>query len=51
MRNLSLDPEIYLSRLPQLEQSPVMGLKNFMKRIRKNCPWIRFGYFNPYLGK
>jgi len=50
MRNLSLDPEIYLSRLPQDPQSPIMGLKNFMKRIKKNCPWIKFGYFNPYLG-
>ncbi|WP_462324057.1 radical SAM protein [Desulfoplanes sp.] len=50
MRNLSLDPEIYLSRLPDSANSPVMGLKNFMKRIRKNCPWIKFGYFNPYLG-
>ncbi len=50
MRNLSLDPEIYLSRLPEEPQSPIMGLKNFMKRIRKNCPWIKFGYFNPYLG-
>ena len=50
MRNLSLDPEIYLSRLPQEPQSPIMGLKNFMKRIKKNCPWIKFGYFNPYLG-
>jgi hypothetical protein len=34
-----------------MEQSPVMGLKNFMKRIKKNCPWIGFGYFNPYLGE
>ena len=50
MRNLSLDPEVYLSRLPKEPQSPIMGLKNFMKRIKKNCPWITFGYFNPYLG-
>jgi wyosine [tRNA(Phe)-imidazoG37] synthetase (radical SAM superfamily) len=51
MRNLSLDPEIYLSRLPQEAGSPIMGLKNFMKRIRKDCPWVQFGYFNPYLGE
>ena len=26
-----------------------MGLRNFRKRLRKDCPWLRFGYFNPYL--
>ncbi|PIE69042.1 MAG: radical SAM protein [Deltaproteobacteria bacterium] len=51
MRNLSLDPDIYLARLPnQVEPSPSMGLTNLMKRIKKNCPWITFGYFNPYVG-
>jgi hypothetical protein len=48
MRNLNLDPEIYLGLLP--EPGPAMGLPNFLKRIRKAAPWITFGYFNPYLG-
>ena len=26
-----------------------MGLRNFRKRLKKACPWLRFGYFNPYL--
>ena len=26
-----------------------MGLRNFRKRLRKACPWLKFGYFNPYL--
>ena len=21
-----------------------------MKRLKKLCPWLRYGYFNPYLG-
>jgi hypothetical protein len=27
-----------------------MGLANFKKRLKKACPWLEFGYFNPYLG-
>ncbi len=48
MRNLSLDPELYLHRVGE-PQEPSMGLHNFMKRIKKACPWIHYGYFNPYL--
>ncbi|GAB6887464.1 radical SAM protein [Desulfothermus okinawensis JCM 13304] len=48
LRNLNLDPDIYLSI--QEDLSPSMGLLNFKKRLKKNCPWIRFGYFNPYIG-
>jgi pyruvate-formate lyase-activating enzyme len=48
MRNLNLDPEIYLSLAPP--PGPAMGLPNFLKRIRKAAPWIGFGYFNPFLG-
>ncbi len=48
MRNLSLDPELYLNRVGE-PQEPSMGLHNFMKRIKKACPWIHYGYFNPYL--
>ncbi len=27
-----------------------MGLASFMKRLRRLCPWLRYGYFNPWLG-
>lgn len=49
LRNLNLDPELYL-RSVSAGQGPCMGLNNFMNRIKQQCPWIRFGYFNPYLG-
>ncbi len=49
MRNLSLDPEVYLDRLAAPRPGPSMGLANFMKRLRKSCPGLKFGYFNPYL--
>lgn len=49
LRNLNLDPELYLGLLPQ-QTSPNMGLRNFLRRLRKNHPELGIGYFNPYLG-
>ncbi|GAB1410210.1 radical SAM protein [Desulfovibrionales bacterium] len=48
MRNLSLDPVLYVHHLG-LPHEPSMGLSNFMKRLKKACPWIEYGYFNPFL--
>jgi wyosine [tRNA(Phe)-imidazoG37] synthetase (radical SAM superfamily) len=48
LRNLNLDPELYLELLPE-QSSPAMGLANFMVRLEKEFPWIAFGYFNPYV--
>lgn len=48
MRNLSLDPLLYVQHL-SLPPEPSMGLGNFMKRLKKACPWIHYGYFNPFL--
>ena len=33
-----------------LDPEPGMGLTRFMKRLKKVCPWLRYGYFTPYLG-
>ncbi len=49
-RNLNIDPEYYLKLLSGLEMGPSMGLGAFMKRLRRNCSWIRYGYFNPCVG-
>lgn len=51
MRNLNLDPDIYLELVREMPLGPRTGLNNFMKRLKKECPWIGFGYFNPYLEK
>jgi len=53
MRNLNLDPELYASIVASsgLGFGASMGLANFMKRLRKRCPWLKYGYFNPYLGE
>jgi pyruvate-formate lyase-activating enzyme len=51
-RNLNIDPEWYFSTVRGLcKPSPCMGLAAFMKRLRKTCPWLRYGYFNPWLGE
>jgi wyosine [tRNA(Phe)-imidazoG37] synthetase (radical SAM superfamily) len=50
LRNLNLDPDLYMEVMEPHEFGPVMGFNNFRKRIKKECPWLKFGYFNPYLG-
>jgi molybdenum cofactor biosynthesis enzyme MoaA len=50
LRNLNLDPQLALELLGPHFPGPAMGLNNFRKRLRKTHDWLRFGYFNPYLG-
>ncbi|SHN66374.1 radical SAM protein [Desulfovibrio litoralis] len=50
MRNLNIDPELFLNLLSGLEFGPCMGLNNFCKRLKKFVPDLSFGYFNPYVG-
>ena len=49
MRNMNLDPDIYLDLAGDRALGPGVGLKNMLKRIKKECPWIELGYFNLYL--
>jgi len=50
LRNLNLDPELYMSFAAPFAQGSGMGLSNFRKRLKDACPWLGYGYFNPYLG-
>ncbi|MDR2825582.1 MAG: radical SAM protein [Deltaproteobacteria bacterium] len=49
LRNLNIDPEYYLELMDGYETGPTLGLDNFQKRLRRNFPWLNFGYFNPYI--
>ncbi|WP_243311884.1 radical SAM protein [Fundidesulfovibrio agrisoli] len=51
LRNLNLDPDVYKGVVTAsgAGYGASMGLANFMKRLRKRCPWLKYGYFNPYL--
>lgn len=57
-RNLNIDPQWFYERMratcPSLALGPAnapMGLAAFMDALRKRCPWLRYGYFNPWLGE
>lgn len=47
LRNLNIDPEMYLNLLKGIEFGPSVGLANFTKRLLNSCPHLQFGYFNP----
>ncbi len=49
LRNLNIDPEMYTELINI--SSPSMGLTHFTKRLKKACSWLKFGYFNPYIGE
>lgn len=51
LRNLNIDPEFYLELMQDIETGPALGLANFRKRLKKECPWVKTGYFNPYVGE
>ena len=50
LRNLNIDPELYLRLLDGINFGPAVGLGNFRKRLKKSCPSLKFGYFNPHVG-
>lgn len=47
LRNLNIDPEMYLRLLDGINFGPSVGLGNFTKRLLNSCPHLQFGYFNP----
>ena len=49
-RNLNLDPEIYMDTLGRDAIGNGMGITQAMAKIKQAAPWLRFGYFNPYVG-
>jgi pyruvate-formate lyase-activating enzyme len=49
LRNLNIDPDYYADLMGTLEGSPCTGFANFRKRLKKECAWLRLGYFNPFI--
>lgn len=49
LRNLNIDPEFYMEILAGASMGPPAGLAAFKKRLRRACPGLDFGYFNPYV--
>lgn len=51
LRNLNIDPEYYLELMGGIETGPTTSFANFRKRLKKDCPWLHIGYFNPFVEK
>ncbi len=47
LRNLNIDPELYVRELPPGVHGPGLGLDAFLRALRERVPRLRFGYFNP----
>lgn len=45
MRNLSIDPRLYLAALPPL-RGKVLGIRTLLRLLRKEFPHVEIGYFN-----
>lgn len=46
-RNFNIDPDWYLGKIGVTETGECMGMNALLKLIRKEFPYLRFGYFNP----
>jgi len=47
MRNLNIDPDVYIKSLPQGVHKQGFGVRGFMSDLKEKFPDLRFGYFNP----
>ncbi|UCG52783.1 MAG: radical SAM protein, partial [Candidatus Latescibacterota bacterium] len=47
MRNLNIDPEVYVRALPAGTHQEGIGVRKLMHDLQENFPDLRFGYFNP----
>lgn len=47
LRNLNVDPELYVLGMPEWAVEDGMGPAAFMEALSERCPGIGYGYFNP----
>ena len=45
MRNLSIDPELYLKTVPPV-QGKCVGIRTVLRTLRREFPRVEIGYFN-----
>ncbi|MBE0583750.1 MAG: radical SAM protein [Desulfofustis sp.] len=48
LRNLNMDPEHYFATL-EVPSEPTIGMRFWLKQLKKRLPDLRLGYFNPPL--
>ncbi|GBE12797.1 molybdenum cofactor biosynthesis protein A [bacterium BMS3Bbin14] len=49
LRNLNMDPEAYLRTVEHRPARPPLGIRAWLKQLKKQFPALKFGYFNPSL--
>jgi pyruvate-formate lyase-activating enzyme len=47
LRNLNIDPELYLAHLGYKPQGAKLGVRGLVGRLKAEFPKLAFGYFNP----
>ncbi len=50
LRNLNIDPEWYLRSLDFPAEQPTHTIRGWLETVKREAPFLRFGYFNPFLG-
>lgn len=48
LNNVCADPERYMHTMKDIQTGPVMGLDNYLKRIKKSCPSLRIVSASPF---
>ncbi len=48
LRNFAIDPLWFLEKI-DYQPGESLGLRTFLKELKRRFPGLRFGYFNPYL--
>lgn len=49
LRNFNIDPDWYIDSIGLTAIDKTYGIRKILRLISKRYPYIRFGYFNPYL--
>ena len=49
LRNLNMDPEYYLQVIGHTGDAAPLGIRNWLRQLKKKFPELRFGYYNPPL--
>jgi len=47
LRNLNMDPELYIKTVEGSCNGNSMGIRNWLSRLKIDFPELKFGYFNP----
>lgn len=50
LRNLNMDPDWYFETVRHQPAGEPVGILNWLRLLKKAFPFLRFGYFNPWLG-